>query len=151
MTIVMVTHDAHVAQAADRIVHMVDGRTADGPDAWRQPSPDTHNYVRMIVGEEAPAPFRFRLLVPALASALPLDPLPALALISWLSLAVAFMLLAWCLVTRLGLRPLSALVPDIDVELEKIVLKCLAKEPADRPATARELCDALALCPSRVE
>lgn len=27
VTIVMVTHDAHVAQAADRIVHMVDGRT----------------------------------------------------------------------------------------------------------------------------
>jgi serine/threonine-protein kinase len=48
-------------------------------------------------------------------------------------------------------KPLSALVPGIDVELEKIVLKCLAKEPADRPATARELCDALALCPSRGE
>jgi serine/threonine-protein kinase len=46
-------------------------------------------------------------------------------------------------------RPLIALAPGIDVELEKIVLKCLAKEPANRFSSARELCRALSLCPSR--
>jgi serine/threonine-protein kinase len=46
-------------------------------------------------------------------------------------------------------RSLSTLVPGIDPELEKIVLKCLEKEPANRFASARELCHALSLCPSR--
>jgi putative ABC transport system ATP-binding protein len=32
VTIVMVTHDMHVAAAADRIVHMRDGRVVDDPD-----------------------------------------------------------------------------------------------------------------------
>jgi serine/threonine-protein kinase len=45
--------------------------------------------------------------------------------------------------------PLTALVPGIDVELERIVLKCLAKEPANRFASARELRHALSRCPSR--
>jgi len=46
-------------------------------------------------------------------------------------------------------RPLTDLVPDVDVELEKIVLKCLAKEPANRFSAARELFHALSHCPSR--
>jgi hypothetical protein len=46
-------------------------------------------------------------------------------------------------------KPLTTLVPDIDLELEKIVLKCLEKEPANRFSSARELCQALSLCPSR--
>jgi serine/threonine protein kinase len=45
----------------------------------------------------------------------------------------------------------SSLVTGIDPELEKIVLQCLAKEPVDRPPTARHLCDALSRCPSRGE
>jgi serine/threonine-protein kinase len=48
-------------------------------------------------------------------------------------------------------RPLHELVPDIDPELEKLVLGCLAKAPADRPASARVLCDGLVRCPSRVD
>jgi ABC-type lipoprotein export system ATPase subunit len=31
MTLLLVTHDAHVAEAADRIVHMRDGKIVDGP------------------------------------------------------------------------------------------------------------------------
>jgi hypothetical protein len=48
-------------------------------------------------------------------------------------------------------RPLSDLVPGVDTELEKLVLGCLAKAPTDRPQSARDLCDALLLCPSRAE
>jgi serine/threonine protein kinase len=35
---------------------------------------------------------------------------------------------------------------DISRELDELVLKCLKKKPADRPATARELCERLAQC-----
>jgi eukaryotic-like serine/threonine-protein kinase len=48
-------------------------------------------------------------------------------------------------------RPLQELVPDIDPTLEKLVHACLAKAPADRPQSARTLCDALLQCPSRAE
>jgi serine/threonine protein kinase len=48
-------------------------------------------------------------------------------------------------------RPLSDLVPGIDAELERLVLRCLAKDADDRPASARELCESLSLCPSRRE
>jgi serine/threonine-protein kinase len=34
----------------------------------------------------------------------------------------------------------------IPAELEEIVLSCLAKRPADRPVSARELADRLASC-----
>lgn len=48
-------------------------------------------------------------------------------------------------------RAPSRIVPGVDVELERIVLQCLAKEPVDRPPSARHLCDALSRCPSRGE
>jgi eukaryotic-like serine/threonine-protein kinase len=46
-------------------------------------------------------------------------------------------------------KPLADVVPDIDTELEKLVLSCLAKDPAERPASAHALREALARCPSR--
>ena len=35
---------------------------------------------------------------------------------------------------------------DISPMLDELVLACLRKKPAERPATARELCDLLARC-----
>ena len=46
-------------------------------------------------------------------------------------------------------KPLADVVPGIDPELEKLVLSCLAKEPDERPASARALRDALSRCPAR--
>jgi eukaryotic-like serine/threonine-protein kinase len=48
-------------------------------------------------------------------------------------------------------EPLDGRVPDLDPELERLVLDCLAKDPAARPATARELLERLERCPSRAE
>jgi eukaryotic-like serine/threonine-protein kinase len=39
--------------------------------------------------------------------------------------------------------PVGALVPNLDPQLERLVMACLAKAPADRPATAREVADVL--------
>jgi eukaryotic-like serine/threonine-protein kinase len=44
--------------------------------------------------------------------------------------------------------PLAGRVPGLDEELERLVLDCLAKDPALRPASAREMLDRLARCPS---
>jgi eukaryotic-like serine/threonine-protein kinase len=46
-------------------------------------------------------------------------------------------------------KPLSDLVPGVDRELEKLVLRCLAKDPSERPSSAHALCEALLRCPSR--
>jgi hypothetical protein len=46
-------------------------------------------------------------------------------------------------------KPLADVVPGVDVELEKLVLSCLAKDPDARPSSARALREALARCPSR--
>jgi putative ABC transport system ATP-binding protein len=39
-TIVMITHDSHVAEEAERIVHLADGRIANGTPDAREPSSD---------------------------------------------------------------------------------------------------------------
>ena len=46
-------------------------------------------------------------------------------------------------------QPLADRVPGVDAELARLVLECLAKEPAGRPASARDLLDRLERCPSR--
>ena len=47
--------------------------------------------------------------------------------------------------------PLAARVPGLDAGLERLVLACLAKEPAWRPGSARELLEHLDQLPSRAE
>jgi eukaryotic-like serine/threonine-protein kinase len=39
--------------------------------------------------------------------------------------------------------PISTLRPDVPAELNTLVMRCLATDPADRPATAQEIVDAL--------
>jgi len=42
--------------------------------------------------------------------------------------------------------PMSKLISDIPRDLEKVVMRCLAKDPSDRYQSAKELQSALALC-----
>jgi len=66
---------------------------------------DTNAYVSMIEGNwiNAPSPFKFRILVPFLASLLPLSPTESLRLISYLSLFFCYLfILLTC--TKMGLN-----------------------------------------------
>jgi serine/threonine-protein kinase len=47
--------------------------------------------------------------------------------------------------------PPSRLRPDLPEDLERVILRCLEKKPADRPPTVRALGDALAACRSSSE
>ena len=46
------------------------------------------------------------------------------------------------------MRPSVRLGQSVSVDLEDLLMRCLAKNPGSRPATARELDDALARCRS---
>jgi len=51
-------------------------------------------------------------------------------------------------VKDLPLRPSERLGKRVSPDLEELLMRCLAKNPASRPANARELDDALARCQS---
>jgi hypothetical protein len=65
-------------------------------------SPDAENYLSMVENEYAYLPFSRRLLVPFIASLIPLEPEASLAFLTYSSLSI-FYFVAFLLVNRLGL------------------------------------------------
>jgi serine/threonine protein kinase len=69
------------------------------------------------------------------------------ALFDWLTLGNVLM----HQVKELPVRPSKRLGKPVSPDLEELLMRCLAKNPASRPANARELDDALARCRSAAD
>ncbi len=89
-------------------------RHPDGSSRWLELSPDTYEYVAMIEGKGATAPFKHRLLVPFLASLLPLPPLEALRAITWASLLIGYTVL-FVFLRRLQIPTTAAVIAMLAV------------------------------------
>jgi hypothetical protein len=84
-------------------------RSPTGTSRWLGLSPDTGEYVKMVRGGRAAAPFAFRRLVPLLASWLPLAPEAALSAITQVCVVAGHLVLVWILGGILRVR-LSAML-----------------------------------------
>jgi hypothetical protein len=80
---------------------------------------DSVSYVAMVLGSSAaPAPFRYRIVVPAIARGLPLAPARALALVSLLSLVATYALVLRTS-RRLGVPDKAAITGLCDGRLQR--------------------------------
>jgi len=87
---------------------LVAQRSVAGESRWLSLSPDTSEYVKLVQGVPASAPFAYRRLVPLLASFLPLAPVRALWLITQVSLLAGYSLLLWMLIAIVRVRRVAA-------------------------------------------
>ena len=65
---------------------VVSSRSSSARTGWFSMSPDAKQYIRMVQGQPAEAPYKFRVLVPQLAALLPLPPDQALRVVTYASL-----------------------------------------------------------------
>jgi serine/threonine-protein kinase len=68
-------------------------------------------------------------------------------LFNWLTLGEVLM----HQVKDIPVRPAERLGKPVSPDLEELLMRCLAKDPAARPTSARELDDALAQCRSAAD
>lgn len=75
---------------------------------------DARHYLRMAEGHPADNPYRWRVLVPALARALPFDALTGLRLVTYAGLAIGYGAAMWTAQT-LGARPTACVLAAVAV------------------------------------
>jgi len=71
---------------------VVTQRSADSKIPWFQISPDGKQYIAMVKGEPAKAPFSQRVIVPFIASFIPTSPENALRTVTYFSLFIIYLL-----------------------------------------------------------